>query len=420
MSEIFESLRACNYWDGVPQNLGLARPQYLDLLRKATGNSLVKVLVGQRRAGKSYLLRQIIGELIQTQKVPATHIFYLNKEMLEFDEIRTYKDLNALIELYKSTLKISGKFYIFLDEIQEIEGWEKAVNAFSQHPKTQCEVFITGSNSTLLSGELASHLSGRYITVDIQPFSFEECTQLTQTPKSKTSYIAYLQSGGLPELFHLNDPEIKRHYVMSLYNTIILKDIVDRHKIKDPQLLESIFKYLADNVGNLFSIARIVDTLNSHKLRTNHETVSSYIRFLQQCFLFHEVARYDLKGKAILSNTKKYYLNDMAFKTHFASTFDPGLSKHLENTIYLHFRRKGYKIFVGKIGEQEVDFIIEKGSEKKYIQVAYSLVDEHVVQREFGALEKIHDSYEKMVITLDDFSLGNRNGIQHLLAWELE
>jgi predicted AAA+ superfamily ATPase len=163
----------------------------------------------------------------------------------------------------------------------------------------------------------------------------------------------------------------------------------------------------------------VVDTLNSHKIKTHFEIVSNYITYLSQCFLFHEVERYDLKGKAILTRSKKYYLNDLSFKTYFASSFDAGLSKHLENAIYLHYHRKGYRIFVGKHGESEVDFVVEKDDDRKYIQVAFSLTDEVVIQREFGALEKIKNSYEKLVITLDDYARGNRNGIRHLLAWEL-
>jgi predicted AAA+ superfamily ATPase len=419
MPELFQSLSACNYWEGPPTELGLVRPEYLDLLIKATGNSLIKVLVGQRRSGKSYLFRQLIHHLIVSQHVPPTHIFYLNKEMLEFDSIRTYQDLQALIQLYEDRIALSSKTYLFLDEIQEIQGWEKAINAFSQNPKKKYEVFITGSNSTLLSGELASHLSGRYIAFEIAPFSYQEFCLATEQPRSKQSYLAYLQSGGLPELFHLHDEEIKRHYVHSLYSTIILKDIVARHKIKDSHLLETLFKYLANNVGNLSSIVRIVDTLQSLKMKTNHETVSSYIQYLMQCFLFHEAERYDLKGNTILSNTKKYYLNDLAFKHYFSSGFDPGFSKRLENAVYLHFKRKGYTLYVGKIGDQEIDFVAEKGQDKIYVQIAFSLQDEKVAQREFGNLEKIRDSHKKIVVSLDDVSFGNRGGIEHVLAWTL-
>ncbi len=420
MVEIFNYLRTCNYWDKAPENLGLERPSYLDLILNATGNRLIKVLLGQRRVGKSYILRQVIHALIRHHQIPPQNIFYLNKELLEFDAIRDYKDLKTLITYYETKLKISGKIFILLDEVQQIDGWEKVVNALSQDHKKEYEVFITGSNSNLLSGELATYLSGRYIAFDIQSFSYDEYAKMTHKEKNKQSYIAYLQDGGLPELFHLQDTETRLHYVMSLYDTIILKDVVNRYKIRDIYLIERIFKYLSDNISNLFSINRVVDYLNTHKIKTNFETVSNYILYLSQAFLFHEVERYDLKGKTILASTKKYYLNDLSFKNYFSSGYDFGLGKQLENAIYLHFRRQGYKLYVGKIGDKEVDFIAEKGPDKKYIQVAFSLSDESVIQREFTSLEKIHDAYEKWVITLDDFSLGNRNGIKHIQAWTLE
>lgn len=419
MIEIFKALETYNFWGEGPENLGLVRSEYLNSLTRSVGNRLIKVVIGQRRTGKSYILRQLMNALISHHQVNPKNIFYLNKELIGFDAIRTYTDLKALINLYETKLKISGKVYIFLDEIQEIQGWERIVNSLSQDHKKSYEVFISGSNSNLLSGELATHLSGRYVAFEILPFSFKEYCLATQQDAGKSAYIRYLQSGGLPELFHLSESEIRQHYVMSLYNTLILKDVVERHKIKDIYLLERIFKYLADNIGNLFSINRIVDTLNSNKIKTNFETVSNYTRYLLQCFLFHEVERYDLKGKTILSSTKKYYLNDLAFKNYFASSFDEGLSKHLENTIYLHFKRQGYQLFVGKIGDREVDFIAEKGPDKLYIQVAFSLTDPNVTTREFGVLEKIQDNYEKIVISLDDFSMGNRHGIRHQLAWEL-
>ena len=418
MNEIFKKLKKYNYWQKKKINIGYKRKIYLKRLKKYTNNKLVKVLVGQRRVGKSYLLRQIIQELIQN-KIKPQNIFYLNKENIAFDEIRNEKDLLKLIEFYKKELKIKGRIYLFLDEIQEVQNWEKLINSLSQDINDDYEIFISGSNSKLLSGELSTYLSGRYISFEILPFSFFEYLEYFKLSKSKENYLAYLKIGGLPELYNLETEEVKSHYVASLYDSILLKDIVKRYNIKNIKLLEEVFKFLIDNIGNLFSINKIVNYLNSKKAKTNFDTISNYIKYLEQSFLVHSVNRFDLKGKNILVSSRKYFLNDLSFRNYLSSSFDYGLGKHLENSIYIHFRSLGYKIYVGSILGLEVDFVIEKNKEKKYIQVAYTLNDKKIIEREFKSLEKIKDSYEKMVITLDDVSLGNKNGIKHLLAWEI-
>ena len=418
MVEIFKKLKKYNYWEKKEIKTGFARDIYLNRIGKYIGNDLIKVLVGQRRVGKSYLLRQIIQKLIK-EKVNPKNIFYLNKEMVDFDEIGNYKDLQKLIEYYKKELKPRGKVYILLDEVQEIEQWEKIVNSLSQDYKEKYEVFLTGSNSKLLSGELATYLSGRYVSFEIFPFSFEEYTKYFSVPKDKNSFLEYLKIGGLPELYKLKDEETRIHYVSSLRDTILLKDIVERYKIKDAYLLERIFRFITDNIGNLFSIKKIVDYLNSHKIKTNFETVSNYISYLQQTFLIHEAECFNIKGKAILSGGKKYYLNDLSFRNYLSSSFDYGLGKRLENALYLHYRSLGYKVYVGRIDKEEIDFIIEKEKDKKYVQAAYLLSNRKVIEREFGSLEKTRDAYEKIVVSMDDISLGSKNGIKHWRAWEI-
>ena len=418
MIEIFKKLKKYNYWQKQKIEAGFIRDIYLNRINKYIGNNLIKVFIGQRRVGKSYILRQIIQELI-SKKVNPKNIFYLNKEIADFDEIKNYKDLKKIIEFYKKELKVKGKIYILLDEIQEIGQWEKIVNSLSQDYKEKYEIFLTGSNSKLLSGELSTYLSGRYACFEIFPFSFDEYAKYFNKPKDKNSFLKYLQTGGLPELYKLEDEEIKIHYVSSLRDTILLKDIVQRHKIKDAYLLENIFKFLTDNIGNLFSVKAVVDYLNSHKIKTNFETVSNYINYLLQSFLIYGVERFDIKGKAILSAGKKYYLNDLSFKNYFSSSFDYCLGKHLENIIYIHYRLAGYKIYVGRIGESEIDFIVEKGRDKKYIQAIHSLTNKKIIKKEFGNLKKARDAYEKIVISMDDVSLGDKNGIKHKLAWKI-
>lgn len=418
MAETFKKLEKYNFWLGEPIEAGFLRAMYLERIKKYIGNNLIKVLVGQRRVGKSYILRQLIKSLIN-QNVNPKNIFYLNKELVDFEEIRSSKDLKKLIDEYERRLKPKGKIYVMLDEIQEIDQWEKIVNSLSQDYKKQYEVFITGSNSHLLSGELATYLSGRSVSFEILPFIFDEYVEYFNLKKNKENYLAYLQAGGLPELYKLEDNETKRNYISSLRSTILLKDIVARFNIKDVNLLDVLFTFLTDNIGNLFSTNKIVQYLNSQKRKTNHETIANYIDYLKQSFLVYEAERYDIKGKALLSGNKKYYLNDLAFRNYLSSGFDDGAGKSLENLIYIHYRALGYKIYVGSIGREEVDFILEKGGEKKYIQVAYLLATKDVVEREFRSLEKINDSYEKYVISLDDILFGNRNGIKHVRPWEI-
>ena len=315
---------------------GYPRVEHLKQLLSALDTRLVKVLMGQRRAGKSYLLRQIIQSLIEKGVAPED-IFYLNKELHEFDDIADYSQLIARIEAHKQKHKIEKKLYVLLDEIQWISGWEKAVNSLSQNPSHAYDVIISGSNSDLLRGELASLLSGRYIVFEILPFSYDEFCGITKQEKSKASYIQFLQQGGLPEMFHLQNESLRRHYIMSLLDTIILKDIAFRYHIKDTYLLERLFLFLTNNISNLFSVNKIVDHLKSHGIKTNVETLSTYLSYLTRTYLLHEVDRYDIKGKDILASSRKYYLNDLGFRAYLSSQFDPSLSKPLENSIYLHF-----------------------------------------------------------------------------------
>jgi len=418
MVEIFEILKEYNFWQKGPENLGYIRAHYLNKIKKYIDTDLIKVLIGQRRVGKSYIMRQIIQHLL-AKKVNPGNIFYLNKEIVGYDSIVNYRDLYDLIEFYQKKLQIKGKVYVFIDEVQEISDWEKIINSLSQDYQKSYEVFITGSNSKLLSGELATYLSGRYIDFEIFPFSFEEYTDYHQVDKDKVSFINYIKKGGLPELYKLKEEETRSHYITALLNTILLKDIVQRYKIKNIYLLERIFKFIVDNIGNLFSINNVVNYLNSNKINTNFETVSTYINYLLQTLLVCEVDRYDIKGKSILASNKKYYLNDLSFRNYLSSSFDKGLGHHLENIIFNHYKMLGYKVFVGKIANGEVDFVVEKPGDKKYIQVAYSLANEKIIQREFDCLKNISDSYEKIVFSLDDISIGNIDGIKHLLPWNV-
>jgi uncharacterized protein len=412
-------LRKYNFWDNQQVKTGFERLHYLRKLSSYTGSSLIKVITGQRRTGKSYLMRQLIFHL-QNNGVNPLNILYINKEMADFDFIRNNTDLHTIIKLYLENIKPKGKVFLFFDEIQLVENWEKVINSYSQDYSSEYEVFISGSNSKLLSGELASLLTGRYVAFQVYPYSFDEYCHVTGKNNGKSSYLEFLTGGALPELFNLPDMETRMSYMQALKDTILLKDIVIRNNIKDASLLESLFAFLVQNISNPVSVQNIVNYFLSLKSATNYNTISSYIEFIKQTYLIHEVPRYDMKGKKIIGGTRKYYLNDLAFRNILFTGFEPGLGYLLENVVFLEFKRNGYDVYTGSERTREIDFVIKKGGITKYVQVTYLLTDEKVVEREFGNLESIKDNYEKMVISLDDVSFGNRNGIIHHPAWDME
>jgi predicted AAA+ superfamily ATPase len=417
MTELFYQLAKYNFWSGEVVKTGYNRDSYLKKISGFIGNPLVKVLVGQRRCGKSYLMRQIINHLIN-QGVPPKNIFYLNREFSEFDSLASTEELDKLIQFYREKLNPEGKVYLFLDEIQTITGWEKLINSYSQNYIYDYEIVITGSNSTLLSGELATYLSGRFVSFLVNPFVFKEYCAFTNEEENRETMIRFLKTGGLPELMHLHEFELKFHYTGSLLDTILLRDIVQRYKIKDVWLLENLFRFLTNNIGSLFSVNGIVNYFKSHSIKTNHETILNYLSYLKQSFLIHEVERFNIKGKEILAGSRKFYINDHSFRNYSTLRQDIGLGQNLENYVYMHYLHEGYKIYTGNLNNKEIDFVIEKGSERHYIQVTYLLASEDVIDREFGNLLAIRDNYPKKVISLDDFTL-NKEGIEHISAWDL-
>ncbi len=418
MQEKFNSLAKYNFWNGnVPQQ-GFLRTDYLNAIKSYCNNKLVKVIVGQRRTGKSYILRQIANDLIANGVHP-NNIFYLNKEYIDFDFVNHYTDLEQLIKHYKLTLEPQGKIYLFLDEVQNISQWERLVNSYSQDFTQNYEVFISGSNSKMLSGELATLLSGRYVNFEIFPFSFKEYIGITQQNSNKESYINYMQSGGLPELFVLPNEETKRHYVASVKDTVLLRDVIQRHAIKDPKLLEEIFIYLVNNAANLLSINNVTNYLKSKGRKTTYDTIANYIGYIEDTFLLHKAERFDIKGKDTIAGNVKYYCNDLAYKNYLYAGFGYGIGYQLENLIYLELRRMGYEVYIGVLPNKEVDFVATKADQKIYVQSAYLLIDEATIKREFASLEAINDNYPKIVVSLDDIVMPVNKGIIHLQAWKL-
>ncbi len=418
MTNVFQILSQYNFWNkNVP--IGFKRSKYLEKMRNLLNSKTIKVLIGQRRSGKSVLMRQIISELIE-KGVNPENIFYLNLEIFAFDFIKTANDLQNLFDLYLDKLKPKGKIYIFLDEVQRVKNWEKFVSSYSQDYVNDYEIFITGSNSQLLSSELATLLSGRYVKIFVYPFDFQEFCLFTKKEPDKASFTEYLMNGGLPEIFSFNSDEAKQNYIQSLKDTIILRDIIQRYVIKDATLLERILDFLLLNLGNLTSIARIVKYFKSSGENVNFDTVSDYAKYLTDAFVLHKINRYSLKAKQILKREYKFYVNDLAFRTFLLGNVYYNPASYLENYVFLTLQRFGYQLNIGVLKDKEIDFVAQKGGKIIYIQVAYLLQSEKTLQREAGNLLQIKDNYRKLLVTMDDFYFGNIEGIEHVQAWNLE
>ena len=416
---MIDILRKYNFWDNQKINIGFPRETYMKHIANYLNNNLVKVLLGQRRVGKSYILRMIIKLLLEKKNVPKQNIIYINKDIAALDFINSASKLDEIINLYINKLKPKGKIFVLLDEIQEISGWEKCVNSMAQDYTREFEIFITGSNANLLSSELATYLGGRYVTINIFPFNYSEFIQIYNLKRNKDSYLKFLFSGGMPELYSLSKKETKSNYISSLKDSIILRDIIQRHNIRDVTLLNRLIDFVIDTHASLFSPNKIVKSLISLGVKTNIETISAYLKYMVDAFFIHESFRFDLKGKRILAGERKYYLNDLSFKYYLSSSFDRGIGRYLENAVFLHYKQKNYKIFTGKLKNHEIDFVIEKNNDKKYVQVSYLLPNENVINREFGNLLSIKDNFDKIVVSLDDINLGSIKGVKHINAWNL-
>jgi predicted AAA+ superfamily ATPase len=418
MTENFNKIAKYNFWNQTIKT-GFVRQNYLDQLLQFKDSRLVKVLVGQRRVGKSYVLRQYIQHLIDTG-VSSQNTLYINKEFTDFDFLENHQDLNALIQDYLIHFKIEGRLYVFIDEIQQIEDWERIVNSLSQDFTLAIDLFITGSNSELLSGELASLLSGRYVKFEILPFRFEEYCLFQKKEKSRKNYSLFMKEGALPELFHLPTDESKNHYVSSLKDTIILRDIVQRFSIKDTALLLDIFNYVVNNVSNLFSVNNLMNYFESKKRKTNYETLANYLNYLNQTFVIHKCERYDIKGKELLSGTVKYYLNDLAFRNYLFGTASPSFGNLLENSIYLDLLKSNFIPQVGALRNKEIDFVATRNNSILFVQVAYTLENEETYNREFGNLISLKNNNPKLIVTMDELPYEEKDGIYFVPAWELE
>ena len=391
----------------------IKREMYMKRIRPFIGTDLIKVMTGIRRCGKSVMLELIKEELLESG-ISHDQFISINFENLNFSHLQTAKALHD--EITKRAAEINGKAYLFFDEIQEVKDWEKCIN--SLRVSLDCDIYITGSNAKLLSSELSTYLGGRYVEFIIYPFSFAEFLELYHSISPdiplQECFQKYLSFGGMPYLANIRYEDApSKLYLNDLYNSVQLKDIVKRNKIRDIDLLERIIAYVIANIGTTFSATSLSKFLKSEKRTVAPETILNYIKYCCDAYLFYQVKREDLQGKQILSSNEKYYIADHGIREAVFGGNMRDINLVLENIVYLELLRREYKVTVGRTGDKEIDFVCDKQGEKLYVQVAYLLASDETVQREFGVYDRIRDNYPKYVVSLDEFNM-SRNGIKHL------
>ena len=390
----------------------IKREMYMSRIRPFIGCELVKVMTGMRRSGKSVMLELIKNELTENG-ISAEQFISINFEDMRFSHLLTAQALHD--EIMQRAENINGKVYLFFDEIQEVDEWEKCIN--SLRVVLDCDIYITGSNARLLSGELATHLGGRYVEFIIYPFSFAEFLELYRTTEPDTSveqcFRKYLTLGGMPYLANLGyADEPSRQYLADVFNSVQLKDVIKRNKIRDVDLLERIIAYVMANTGTTFSASSLVKFFRNEHRTVATETVLNYIKYCCEAYLFYQVKREDLQGKQILSTNEKYYIADHGIREAVFGGNMRDINLVLENIVFMELLRRGYDVTVGRVGEKEIDFVCDKRGEKLYVQVAYLLASEETVSREFGVYDSVRDNFPKYVVTMDEIDM-SRNGIKH-------
>lgn len=390
----------------------IKRELYMKRIRPFIGNDLVKVLTGMRRSGKSVMLELIKNELVEMGCNP-TNFISINFEQMSNEKLCTAQALYQ--EISERISGLEGKVYFFFDEIQEVKDWEKCIN--SCRIDFDCDIYITGSNAKLLSGELATYLAGRYVEFVIYPFSFEEFYEIGKQknlfPDEATAFRNYVSLGGMPFLYNLSyevDPSMQ--YLKDIYNSVVLKDIVKRNNIRDVDQLERIIAYVVANIGHSFSATSLSKYFKSENRAISNDTILNYTKACIDAFLIYKISREDLTGKKILSVNEKYYLADHGIREAVYGNNNRDLDQVLENIVCLELLRRGYDITVGKNGNKEIDFIAHRKNKKIYIQVSYLLASQETVEREFGAYKGIQDNYPKYVVSMDEFDM-SRDGIIH-------
>lgn len=375
----------------------IPRQSYVNHILRFIDKGLMIALTGQRRVGKSYILRQLAAELLAMN--PNANIIYINKEKKAFADIRTDADLSAYLS---GKLIDGGHNYLLIDEVQDIAGFEHTLR--SLNADEECQIVVTGSNATMLSSELSTYLGGRYIEIHVQSLTYREFLEFHSLSDSDESLDKYLTFGGLPHLYRLglDNDELVWEYIQNIYNTIVLRDVVERENLRNVTLFENLMTFISDNVGQLTSATSLSKYLKAQRIELTPLTAINYMRSAANAYIITKVPRYDIHGKRLLETNDKYYFEDLGLRNNLAgSNRVADIEKVMENAVYLHLKHQGYKVTVGTLPDGEIDFVAQKGTETIYIQVAYMLTGEKTVEREFGNLMQISDNYPKYVVTMD-------------------
>lgn len=380
----------------------IRRPIYIERIKPFIGKQIIKVITGQRRVGKSYILLQLIDEIRNIY--PDCNTIYINFELHEFDAIRTH---TALFQYIDKKLVKGKENFLLIDEIQEVKSFELCLRSLLAESK--CDIFCTGSNAQMLSGELATSLSGRYIQFPVYSLSYSEFLEFHNLKNSNESLVKYLKFGGMPYLMHTGlDQNVAYEYLKNVNSTILLKDVVARDNIRNVSFLENLTAFLADNTGSVLSALNISKYLKSQQQNIPTQTVLNYLHALTYAYYLHRVQRANIKGMKIFEVGDKYYFEDLGLRNAIRSyEYRNDVNKLMENVVYLHLRRKNYNVFVGRLGDKEIDFMAELNGERVYFQVTYMLFDQKTIDREFGNLMSIDDHYPKFVISMDEVSAGS-------------
>ncbi|CDE95977.1 aTPase [Clostridium sp. CAG:914] len=397
----------------------IKREMYLKKIRDSYDSELIKIIVGVRRSGKSVLMMQIIDEL-KEKGINKDHIIYINFEDYDYTDYTKPKEFNKYI---KDKIKDNDKYYLLFDEIQNVEDFEKVINSF--RVTMNVSIFITGSNSKVLSGDLSTHLAGRYINIKMMPFTFSEYLELQNSQgiiKDKDeAFLEYVEWGGMPQIYNSTSIQERKMYLRDLYNTVILKDIVERNNIKDVNLLNRVIQFMMENIGGVISANSITKFLKNDNVITSVDTVLNYIEYINNSMIASKTSRYNIRGKSVMTLLEKYYVVDLGLLQLKSSPIEKKVGGRLENIVYNELIARGYDVYIGKTDNGEIDFVVDDFGDRFYIQVADYLSSDEVVEREFGAYKNVADNFPKYVITMDKINY-SRDGIIHknIIDWLLE